>query len=443
MDVDVDVVPTFTEGSPRPDLTAGASDRYGRRHYPFDRTSRAHADAERRTLVQPENALDPHSLKQILIAFQDPPPTTQKEKARHVVVKDEPTTWEYSEFRPLMDVIVIPDDERQVLQQQLNSLENVVGLFPQSQEPKDTFELDLDSVMARLRIHNISLVPYPVDLSADDSGVTVTRHVHKFSDKTHLTRFAYLNLNLNPHCPCIPGAPGFQFNGICGGYTDEECAAFYEYEKEEEDRKAAEKAKKRNKKKVNVDVDEDKSEILFARLDRNEWQYEGQYIKQRVPNLTVDEWKQQPVKVRRAWGKKLSSKSYGRTIRANITLRKRLGRKPTPAEMMMQICAAFDCGQAVIHVMSMKCKMPTIDPTKFVQPRKAVKAKGRPVSRSKVQAAKAVATQKRAVAKKATTAKKAASTGSSISTVGGRKRSGQAMESESESEDEDVFVEEN
>ncbi|KAJ6454286.1 hypothetical protein C8R47DRAFT_953224, partial [Mycena vitilis] len=193
--------------------------------------------------------------------------------------------------------------------------------------------------------------PYPIDLEHDILDVTVRRDFmaqeyggnpqetypkigKAFVEKTGLKYFMYLNLLHNPHCPEIPGAPGLLFDAS--------------YKK---------------------DKPEDMGEILFARLDQAVWQYQGQYVLARADDLTIAEWKQQSPKVRKQWANQLTVKRWGRTIRADVTLRRELGRKPTKAETKAalatndkfsdvtpeEISGAFNRGEAVIVVHTLKC----------------------------------------------------------------------------------------
>ncbi|KAJ6473196.1 hypothetical protein C8R45DRAFT_835525 [Mycena sanguinolenta] len=211
--------------------------------------------------------------------------------------------------------------------------------------------------MARLQADKIDLEPYPIDLEPEIRDVTVRRDFmskeyggnsqetypkikDKFWKKTGMRYFMYLNLNFNPRCPEIPGAPGLLFDA---GLPED------------------------NKK---ITDDEDRTEILFARLGQSMWQYQGQYVLNPVNALTVDEWKQQPNNVRRTWSQQLSIKRWGRDIRAEISLRRELGRKPTKAERKNalkdtenkfltvtpeEISTAFDRKEVVIVVSTMKC----------------------------------------------------------------------------------------
>ncbi|KAJ7661514.1 hypothetical protein DFH06DRAFT_988249, partial [Mycena polygramma] len=218
--------------------------------------------------------------------------------------------------------------------------------------------------------------PYPIDLEPDIRDVTVRRDFMSqdyggnpqetypkiakvFVEKTRLKRFMYLNLLYNPHCPEIPGAPGLLFDVACAGSDDE-------IDRGEERKEGEEGAK----------PDEDKTWILFARLDRATWQYQGQYVLTLAEDLTLQEWKQQSLKVRQNWAYQITVKSWGRKIRADVTLRRELGRKPTKAETeaalkkkgnkfsdvtVEEISRAFDRGEVVIVVHTLKCVGYNID----------------------------------------------------------------------------------
>ncbi|KAJ7983092.1 hypothetical protein DFH06DRAFT_977985, partial [Mycena polygramma] len=212
--------------------------------------------------------------------------------------------------------------------------------------------------------------PYPIDLEPDIRDVTVRRDFMSqdyggnpqetypkiakvFVEKTRLKRFMYLNLVYNPHCPEIPGAPGLLFDVACAGSNDE-------IDRGEERKEGEEGAK----------PDEDKTWILFARLDRATWQYQGQYVLTLAEDLNLQEWKQQSPKVRENWAHQITVKKWGRNIRADVTLRRELGRKPTKAETEAslrkkdnkfsdvtaeEISSAFDRGEVVIVVHTLKC----------------------------------------------------------------------------------------
>ncbi|KAJ7499695.1 hypothetical protein FB451DRAFT_1014745, partial [Mycena latifolia] len=204
--------------------------------------------------------------------------------------------------------------------------------------------------------------PYPIDLEKDILDVTVRRDfmgkeyggnpqetypkiAPAFVEKTGMKYFMYLNLLYNPHCPEIPGAPGLLFDADFPSDSDDSDSE------------------------SDSDDDEDKSETLFSRLGSGIWQYQGQYVKAPVAPLTLDEWKQQSPAVRRTWAKQLSIKGWGRSIRADIALRRQLGRKPTKAETKIalkskdnffnvtpkEISSAFNRGEVIIVVSTLQC----------------------------------------------------------------------------------------
>ncbi|KAJ7667090.1 hypothetical protein B0H17DRAFT_1018834, partial [Mycena rosella] len=208
--------------------------------------------------------------------------------------------------------------------------------------------------------------------------------------KTRMRYFMYLNLLYNPICPEIPGAPGLLFDATCLGDesddSDDEGAAKRggEETKEKESRDdsddsdgegAAKQGGEETKKKKSgedsddSELEDDGSSILFSRLDRSTWQYQGQYVTAPAAPLTIEEWKQQSPQVRKTWAKQLSIKSWGRPIRADIVLRRQLGRQPTKAEKNAaldtdnkfktvtpeEISAAFDRGEVIIVVSTLQC----------------------------------------------------------------------------------------
>lgn len=82
-----------------------------------------------------------------------------------------------------------------------------------------------------------------------------------------LDDFMYLNLNLNPQAPQLPGAPGLLFD------VDS------------------------NPGSPPGDDDDDRIHRLFARLESAIWLYCGQYKMKQVMSLTKEEWAEQLPKV--------------------------------------------------------------------------------------------------------------------------------------------------
>ncbi|KAF8173838.1 hypothetical protein K438DRAFT_131217 [Mycena galopus ATCC 62051] len=183
---------------------------------------------------------------------------------QQVVVKAEPVEMELDSLlnsieetraqpqkrrRILMDVVVVPFDRaarahadaerqqrteanRQALDQRFAQMQN-----PKVKKAKNAPVLSLDTVIARLSAQNIPFEPYPIDLEPDIRDVTVRRDfmtqeyggnsqetfptiAEKFWRKTGMRYFMYLNLNFNPRCPEIPGAPGLIFSADCAPETD-------------------------------------------------------------------------------------------------------------------------------------------------------------------------------------------------------------------------------
>ncbi|KAJ6544251.1 hypothetical protein B0H19DRAFT_1170080 [Mycena capillaripes] len=300
---------------------------------------------------------------------------------RKIIVKDEEMdidlvatdmTRPEKRRRVLMDAVILPfvrsvrvhaDAERNAIDQKLEQLRN-----PKVKKPKDTPILSLDTIRSRLRQHNISYEPYPIDLERDILDIAVTRDFMcktyggnrqvarpkigaEFVKKTGKKYFLYPNLNFNPHCPEIPGAPGLLFNVTCFGDLDGKDDGADSDEDQggdsgsggEEEEGAKGDSHRDGEIEENKNLDEKESGtsqdmkgpfqwILFSRLDENNWQYQGQYITTPAPPLTVEEWQQQPPKVQNTWTKKLSKQGWGRNVRAEIVLRRRLRRKPTLAE---------------------------------------------------------------------------------------------------------------
>ncbi|KAJ7721341.1 hypothetical protein DFH07DRAFT_932839 [Mycena maculata] len=307
--------------------------------------------------------------------------------------------------RVFMDAVIIPtlasvrraEAERKEIHRKLELLRN-----PIVKKPKNTPTLCLDTVRARLEPIGYDL--YPIDLEKDIRDVTVRRDFMSehyggnpqetypkisatFVEKTGMEFFMYLNLFHNPYCPEVPGAPGLLFDAICADeYSDSEpddnsdnsgggSNRSDDDSEGSNDEDRGEKDKGEDKNNEDEDKkDEDKlkpveEDILFARLDQSTWQYQGQYVRAPAPPLTVEEWKQQPLKVRNTWASQLSTKRWGQTIRTDIVLRRQLGRKPTKHETRAarksgnkffnvtpeEISSAFDRGEAIIVVSTLKC----------------------------------------------------------------------------------------
>jgi hypothetical protein len=127
----------------------------------------------------------------------------------------------------------------------------------------------------------------------------------------------YYNLNFNPHCPEIPGAPGLLFNLACFSDLNEDSNSNSDEDEDEggdsdsdedegdgddsdandEEEEEKKPETKDSEKKVEKKKDMEGSWILFSRLDTKIWQYQGQYITASAQPLKVAEWKQQSRKV--------------------------------------------------------------------------------------------------------------------------------------------------
>lgn len=83
----------------------------------------------------------------------------------------------------------------------------------------------------------------------------------KFLDVHHMDDFMYLNLNMNPHAPQVPGAPGLFFD------ADDMVEP--------------------------VDDSWSKIKRVFSRIDSAQWEYMGQYKMEPVASLTMEEWNEQ------------------------------------------------------------------------------------------------------------------------------------------------------
>ncbi|KAJ7196878.1 hypothetical protein B0H12DRAFT_1167744 [Mycena haematopus] len=302
---------------------------------------------------------------------------------RQIIVKDEPIDMDIDSLlasadtprpekrrRIFMEAVVVPFDrssrahanadrqvradmEHQALHDKFELLKNVfsfpfflfscmlipyISLQPKVKKPKDVPVLSLDTVMARLSAHGISLEPYPIDLEPEIRDVTVRRD---FMSQEY-------GGNAQRTYPKIRK----EFWEKTGMNSDIDLA---ESDDEDEAKGAKNSQNKKNKR---------------QRIRTHMWQYQGQYVLAPAESLTVNEWKQQPLNVRRTWAQQLAIKRWGRWIRAEITLRRELGRRPTRAEKKTalmdsdnkflavtpeEISKAFDRGEAVIVVSTMKC----------------------------------------------------------------------------------------
>ncbi|PBK65556.1 hypothetical protein ARMSODRAFT_891541 [Armillaria solidipes] len=195
---------------------------------------------------------------------------------------------------------------------------------------------------------------YPVNLDPEIRDFTVDRRfmsqfwggnnqetfpkiAQKFLDVHHMDDFMYLNLNMNPHAPQMPGAPGLFFSSRSNVGN----AEWYRSE----------------------------TQRVFSRIDSWKWQYMGQYKMERAAPLTVEEWNRQHHVVVSTWAHKVSKSGYGTRCRAIVHLRHQLGRKPTKAEIGQalqrgnqfknvtkeQITHALRQGWLTLFVWKMKC----------------------------------------------------------------------------------------
>ncbi|KAJ6579559.1 hypothetical protein DFH09DRAFT_1146900 [Mycena vulgaris] len=298
--------------------------------------------------------------------------------------------------RIFMDGVVVPsiasvrsraEAERQEIHRKLEQLRN-----PIVKKPKNVPTLSLDTVRARLE--SIGYEPYPIDLEKDILDVTVRRDFmaeeyggnaqmtypkigDAFVAKTGMKYFMYLNLLYNPHCPEVPGAPGLLFDADFPSDSDDSESDDSESDDSDDEDENKYKISNKNGDEGEEEGDgdkgkkkeEDPTRILFSRLDSATWQYQGQYVLAPAPPLTLNEWKQQSPQVRKTWAKQLSIKSWGRSIRADIVLRRQLGRKPTKRETKTalksdnkfktvtpeEISSAFNRGEVIIVVSTLEC----------------------------------------------------------------------------------------
>ncbi|RDB20273.1 hypothetical protein Hypma_012569 [Hypsizygus marmoreus] len=209
--------------------------------------------------------------------------------------------------------------------------------------------LTLDTVRERLRKDGLGLYPIPLDKSVQDVEVTrlfLSKHYgggmvetfptigKKFLHLHDLRDFMYPNLDYNPHCPEVPGAPGLFF-AADGHHAD----PWPEIQR------------------------------VISRIRSGWWLYQGQYRMKPAKSLTKEEWASQKQKFRNTWAKQIYKKDWGKTIRARIFLRERLRRECTEAELNKaldnergyhettpdKILRAFARGEEFIAVWTMKC----------------------------------------------------------------------------------------
>ncbi|TFK24248.1 hypothetical protein FA15DRAFT_669790 [Coprinopsis marcescibilis] len=88
------------------------------------------------------------------------------------------------------------------------------------------------------------------------------------------------------------------------------------------------------------------------------WQYQGQYSVRAAKSLTTDEWRDQTVSVRNAWGSALSTESWGKGMHDRILARKiKLEQQEASSEYVSpeDIALALVRGDEEITVFTMKC----------------------------------------------------------------------------------------
>ncbi|KAJ7667078.1 hypothetical protein B0H17DRAFT_258439 [Mycena rosella] len=236
--------------------------------------------------------------------------------------------------------------------------------------------LGAGTLSARLVAAGIGAEPYPIALGADIKDVSVRRDFMRIHyggssqeafppiSRENYTRtghryFMYPNLVQNPDAPMIPGAPGLFLDA--SGRSAQEC-----------DAKWASGA-------YNLKV--------LTRLGVNDNLYMGDYAIRPAESLTRAEWAAQtpavcvirpasrllifPTQMRNRWCNQLANlkKDLGRETRTRISLRRRLGRNPTFAEVDFaiendqkfgyitadDIAQAFENGDERLAVWTMKC----------------------------------------------------------------------------------------
>ncbi|KAJ7165581.1 hypothetical protein C8R43DRAFT_213788 [Mycena crocata] len=324
------------------------------------------------TMVTPSDIIIKNEPADIELISDMPEPRPEKRRRvfmEAVVIPERPARTREAADRSSAQSREETDAERQEIHRKLEQLHN-----PIVKKPKNMPTLSLDTI--RERLQNIGYEPRPIDLDKAILDVTTRRDfmskeyggnpqetyptiAEHFVEKTSLAYFMYLNLLHNPHAPEVPGAPGLLFDALCKHEWEDRVKAEEEKEKKEKKKGITKVTKKQ----------EVEGEILFSRLASATWQYQGQYALGPAPPLTIAEWKQQPPQVRKKWTTELSKKGWGRSIRADITLRRQLRKKPTRAQTTRalnskdkfhnvtpeEIGRAFDRGDVLIMVQTLKC----------------------------------------------------------------------------------------
>ncbi|KAK0191630.1 hypothetical protein F5146DRAFT_929778 [Armillaria mellea] len=193
-------------------------------------------------------------------------------------------------------------------------MDNLTCLPQPKVKKAQNIELSLDTVRNRLKgieFHEVPLEHDIRDVVVDrlfmskvyggNSQETFPRVAKKFLDMHHMDDFMYLNLNMNPHAPQVPGAPGLFFD------ADDMVEP--------------------------VDESLSKTKRVFSRIDSAQWEYMGQYTMSPVASLTMEEWNDQRNTVRLVWASKLSTSGWGVHCRVVVHLREQLGRRPTKREV--------------------------------------------------------------------------------------------------------------
>ncbi|THU78144.1 hypothetical protein K435DRAFT_845899 [Dendrothele bispora CBS 962.96] len=212
------------------------------------------------------------------------------------------------------------------------------------------------------RLKDIQLDLYPISLEPSILHSTVTRQFmcHQYGgsnaacfpnisqervEKHGYNDFMYLNLNLNPHAPQVPGAPGLYFNATARPLIADD---------DEDDK---------------VDNWPDLQRV-YVRLEGGVWLKVGIYKMTRSKPLSKEEMgRDDMAKMRATWGREMATSKWGKSMRCSIKLRAELGREPTTEEFeeamkrndlfedvsSEDVSRAFLLGEEVISVWKMQC----------------------------------------------------------------------------------------
>jgi len=219
-------------------------------------------------------------------------------------------------------------------------------------------EMLLDDRDVLSRLDNGGLVPFPISLEENIRDAMISRRFlsqryggneqdtfpHPAPDKLAkhgYNNFMCINLLYNPNGPQRPGHPGLF-------YETQPASGLWR----------------------NRGGGGPATQIVFVRIQSNQWLYLGEYELTAAPSLTMERWLAQDNVVRRKWSEEIQTKGWGRTVRARVHLRiLNGGQEPTKEEFAaalessdafkhitsVQIMSDYDNGNEVIGVWTMKC----------------------------------------------------------------------------------------